>query len=148
MLAKPSITLKRHINAKPAAVFAAWTDPQKIVRWFGPQQTLLDTVKAELDVRVGGRFWVSFKTNDGEFHKVGGTYREVFAPHRLQFTWAWHSTPERESLVTVSIREDGDGSMLTLLHEQFFDQAAADGHTRGWTGTLEKLAAEFETRSS
>jgi len=114
------------------------------VRWFGPQQTLLDTVKAELDVRVGGRFWVSFNTDDGDFHKVGGTYREVFPPERLQFTWAWHSTPERESLVTVTIRPDGDGSMLTLLHEQFFDQAAADGHKRGWTGTLEKLAAEFE----
>jgi uncharacterized protein YndB with AHSA1/START domain len=144
MLAKPSVTLKRHINGKPEQVFAAWTDPQKIVRWFGPQQTLLDTVKAELDVRVGGKFWVRFNTGDGDFHKVGGTYREVFPHTRLQFSWAWHSTPERESLVTVTIREDGDGSMLTLLHEQFFDQAAADGHKRGWTGTLEKLAAEFE----
>jgi len=105
---------------------------------------LLDTVKAELDVRAGGRFWVSFNTEDGDFHKVGGTYREIFPHTRLQFTWAWHSTPERESLVTVTIREDGDGSMLTLVHEQFFDQAAAEGHERGWTGTLEKLAAEFE----
>jgi len=144
MLAKPSITLKRHLNGKPEQVFKAWTDPQKIVRWFGPQQTLLDTVKAELDVRVGGKFWVSFNTNDGDFHKVGGTYREVFPHERLQFSWAWHSTPERESLVTISIRPDGEGSMLTLLHEQFFDQAAAEGHMRGWTGTLEKLAAQFE----
>ncbi|MBX3512823.1 MAG: SRPBCC domain-containing protein [Xanthobacteraceae bacterium] len=144
MLAKPSVTLKRHIHGRPEQVFAAWTDPKKIVRWFGPQQTLLDTVKAELDVRVGGKFSVSFATDDGEFHKVGGTYREIFPPERLQFTWAWHTTPERESLVTVTIRPDGDGSMLTLLHEQFFDQAAADGHKRGWTGTLEKLAAEFE----
>ena len=46
--------------------------------------------------------------------------------------------------MTVTIRQDGDGSMLTPLHEQFFDQAAAEGHERGWTGTLEKLAAEFE----
>jgi len=95
-------------------------------------------------VRVGGSFWVSFSTDDGELHKVGGVYREVFPPERLQFTWAWHTTPERESLVTVTIRPDGDGSMLTLLHEQFFDQAAADGHKRGWTGTLEKLAAVFD----
>lgn len=143
MLAKPSVTLKRHINGKPEQIFAAWINAEKLVRWFGPQHTLLDTVKAELDVRVGGKFWVSFKTDDGDFHKVGGTYREIFPPERLQFTWAWHSTPERESLVTVTIRPDGDGSMLTLLHEQFFDQAAADGHKRGWTGTLEKLAAEF-----
>jgi uncharacterized protein YndB with AHSA1/START domain len=144
MLAKPSVTLKRHINGSPEQVFTAWTDPKKIVRWFGPQPTRVETVKAELDVRVGGRFCISFNTDDGEFHQVGGIYREVFPYERLQFSWAWHSTPERESLVTVTIRPDGGGSMLTLLHEQFFDQAAADGHTRGWTGTLEKLAAEFE----
>jgi uncharacterized protein YndB with AHSA1/START domain len=144
MLAKPSVTLKRRINGTPAQVFAAWTDPKKIVRWFGPHETLLDSVKAELDVRAGGKFSVSFATEDGEFHKVGGTYREVFPHERLQFTWAWHTTPERESLVTVTLKPDGDGTMLTLLHEQFFDQAAAEGHKRGWTGTLEKLAAEFE----
>ena len=104
MLAKPSVTLKRRINGKPAQVFAAWTDPQKIVRWFGPQQTLPDTVQAELDVRVGGKFWVGFRTEDGNFHKVGGTYREVFPHERLQFSWAWHSTPERESLEEWFVR--------------------------------------------
>lgn len=144
MLAKPSVTLKRHINGTPEQVFAAWTDAKKIVRWFGPQQTLVDTVKAEMDVRAGGKYRMSFKTDDGEYHEVGGTYRDVFPFERLQFSWAWHSTPERESLVTVTLRPDGDGTMLTLLHEQFFDQAAADGHKRGWTGTLEKLAAEFD----
>jgi len=43
------------------------------------------------------------------------------------FSWAWHSTPERESQVTISLKPDGAGTMLTLHHEQFFDQAAATG---------------------
>ena len=34
---------------------------------------------------------------------------------------------------------DGDGTLLTLSHEQFFDQAAGDGHRRGWRGALDKL---------
>ena len=33
---KPSLTLKRRLNAAPEKVFAAWTDPKKIVKWFGP----------------------------------------------------------------------------------------------------------------
>ena len=41
-------------------------------------------------------------------------------------------------------KAEGKGTLLTLKHEQFFDQAAADGHKRGWTGTLEKLAAWLE----
>ena len=58
---------------------------------------------------------------------------------RLVFSWAWHSTPERESQVTVSLSPDGDGTLLTLHHEQLFDQAARDGHERGWLGSLDKL---------
>ena len=33
---KPSLTLKRRLNAPPAKVFAAWTDPEKMKRWMGP----------------------------------------------------------------------------------------------------------------
>jgi uncharacterized protein YndB with AHSA1/START domain len=49
--------------------------------------------------------------------------------------------PERESLVTLTFKPDGDGCMLTLLHEQFFDEAARDRHNTGWTSALDKLEA-------
>jgi uncharacterized protein YndB with AHSA1/START domain len=139
MLTKPSLTLKKRLKAQPAQVFSAWTDPQKLIHWFGPNETIAGSVKADVDVRVGGRYRISFKTEDGEYHEVSGVYREVVPPSRLVFSWAWHSTPERESLVTLTIAKDGDGTMLTLHHEQFFDEKARDGHRHGWTGTLEKL---------
>jgi uncharacterized protein YndB with AHSA1/START domain len=139
MLTKPSLTLKRRIKATPTQVFRAWTDPEKIVRWFGPTETVASSVRAQVDVRPGGRYQMNFETKDGERHQVGGVYREVVPDTRLVFSWAWHSTPERESLVTVTVAKDADGSMLTLHHEQFFDDKARDGHRRGWTGTLEKL---------
>ena len=110
MLTKPSLTLKRRLKATPAQVFQAWTDPEKIVRWFGPKETAAGSVRAEVDVRPGGRYRMSFQTDDGERHQVGGVYREVVPDSRLVFTWAWHSTPERESLVTVTIVPDGDGT--------------------------------------
>jgi uncharacterized protein YndB with AHSA1/START domain len=136
---RPSLTLKRRLNAPPAKVYAAWIDPQKMMHWFGPSQTVSGSVRAELEVRVGGRFRLSFTTDDGEYHEVGGIYREVVPDVRLVFSWAWHSTPERESQVTVSLRPDGDGTWLTLQHEQLFDQAASDGHARGWSGSLDRL---------
>ena len=55
------------------------------------------------------------------------------------FSWAWHSTPERESLVTISMKPEGGGTLLTFHHEQFFDEAARDNHERGWTELLDKL---------
>ncbi len=143
MLTQPSLTLARRLNAPAAKVFEAWTDPQKIVQWFGPAPTLVDTVKADMDVRVGGHFRISFKTDDGEYHEVGGKYLEVTPNQRLVFSWAWHSTPERVSQVTVVLREEGDVTLLTLTHDKFFNEAARDGHTRGWTGTLDKLEKLF-----
>ena len=137
MSSKPALTLKRRLNAPPSKIYRAWTDAAKISRWFGPEDA--EILRAETDVRVGGRFRIVFRGPDGEEHDVGGVYREVVPNQKLVFTWAWRSTPERESLVTVALKRDGDGTLLTLLHEQFFDEAARDRHGRGWHETLDKL---------
>jgi uncharacterized protein YndB with AHSA1/START domain len=108
-----------------------------MMRWWGTKDAT--TLRAESDPRVGGRFAVAFRTPDGEEHNVSGVYREIVADEKLVFTWAWRSTPERESLVSVTIKPDGDGAMLTLRHENFFDQTARDDHEGGWTATLDRL---------
>lgn len=137
MLAKPSLTIKRRIKASPERVYRAWTDPAQITRWFGPEGA--EMLSAEADVRVGGRYRMVFRTPDGEEHDVSGSYREVTPNQKLVFTWMWRTMPERQSLVTVSLERDDDGTLLTLLHEQFFDEATRDRHRSGWSGTLDKL---------
>jgi uncharacterized protein YndB with AHSA1/START domain len=134
---KPSLTLKRRLKAPPATVFAAWTDPEKVKGWMGPGE--MKALHAECDVRVGGRYRWVMKSPNGEELDVGGVYREVIANEKLVFTWAWKSAPERESLVTVLLKPDGDGTLLTLTHEQFFDAEARDRHQSGWTGALDKM---------
>jgi uncharacterized protein YndB with AHSA1/START domain len=138
---KPSLTLKRRLNAAPEKVYGAWTDPRQIVKWFGPDSGAV--TRAEADARSGGRYTVVFHTEDGEEHHVSGLYREVVPNEKLVFTWAWRSTPERESLVTILIKPDGAGAMLTLIHEQFFDEDARDRHRFGWSGSLDKLERLF-----
>ena len=139
LVSRPSLTLKRRINAIPEKVYAAWTDPEKIARWFAPAQVKAGSVMADIDLRVGGRYRISFESADGEYSQVDGVYREVTPNARIAFSWAWHSTPERESQVTVSLQPDGSGTLLTLHHEQFFNEAARDGHARGWAELFDKL---------
>jgi uncharacterized protein YndB with AHSA1/START domain len=134
---KPSLTIKRRLNASPAKVFAAWTKPEELMKWMGPAQ--IDSVKAETDLRIGGSYHIQMRTAGGDEHNVSGDYREIVPNERLVFTWAWRSTPERVSLVTVQLKPDGDGTLMTFLHEQFFDEDARDRHNQGWTGAFDKL---------
>lgn len=137
----PSLTMKRRLNATPAEVYRAWTDPELLMRWFGPENVTMQ--EAEVDLRVGGTYRVVMLEDNGERHQVSGAYQEIVENERLAFSWAWVTTPERVSRVTVTFKQDGDGTILTLLHEQFFDEAALRGHTHGWTGSLVKLEALF-----
>jgi len=136
---KPSLTLNRHYPVAPEKVWRAWTDPQAVKRWWGP--TPGEPVSlAELDVRVGGRFRIVFGGPDGKLHECAGTYQEVVPNKKLVFTWSWpNSTPERVSVVTIVFKDLNGKTELVFKHEQLFDEAARDGHKRGWTGTLDKL---------
>lgn len=138
---KPSLTLKRRLNATPEKVFAAWIDPEKVKRWMGPEG--IEVVSAECEPRVGGRYRWIMRAPDGEVHNVSGEFREFLPNEKLVFSWAWITTPERVSQVTVKLKPDGDGTLLTLTHEQFFDEAARDHHQQGWTGCMNKLERFF-----
>jgi uncharacterized protein YndB with AHSA1/START domain len=138
-LQKPSLILVRRLEAAPARVYAAWTQPEQLMRWFGPDAG--PVVSAETDLRPGGRFRIVFRTMDGEQHDCRGTYREVVAERRLVFTWQWATLPDRQSLVTLELRPIGDGTELTLTHAQLHDEAVRDAHRQGWSGALGKLEA-------
>jgi len=112
-----------------------------MMRWWGGTNEAFRTAKT--DLRVGGRFHVGFKGDNGEQHDVSGTYKEVTPYTRLVFSWAWRTTPERESQVTIDIKPDPDGSLLTLTHEQFYDQKACDDHGVGWGLGLDQLERLF-----
>jgi uncharacterized protein YndB with AHSA1/START domain len=138
---RPSLTLTRRLRAKPERVFAAWTQAEQLAQWFGPPNMKPATVQAELDVRTGGRYRISFVRDDGEYFEAGGIYREVVPNERLVFSWAWHSTPERESLVTISFKPDNGGTLMIFHHAQFVDETARDNHQRGWNSFFDKLDA-------
>jgi uncharacterized protein YndB with AHSA1/START domain len=110
-----------------------------MTQWWGAPDTTKPAV-AETDLRVGGRFRVSFWGNNQQ-NTVSGVYREVVPNRKLCFSWAWQSTPERESLVTIELSPVTEGTMLTLTHEQFYDEQARDNHRSGWNASLDRLEA-------
>ena len=133
-----SLAIVRKLKASPQAVWRALTQPEALKQWMGPSDEF-QVLVAETDVRVGGRYHIVMKSPDGEEHDVSGVYREVVANRKLVYTWAWKSTPERESLVTIELTPAGDGTELMLKHERFADKESRDRHEQGWTGCVRRL---------
>lgn len=137
---KPALRITRRYPVAPEKVWRAWTDPQALSAWFGTGEPNSVSL-AELDLRPGGRYRIRFHMPDGEEHEVAGEYLEV-APHeRLVFSWAWRSTPDRVSLVTIAFRAEAGGTELDFRHERFVDAQARDNHVHGWGLAFEKLEA-------
>ena len=144
LAAKPSLTLTRHYPVAPEKVWRAWTDAEAVRKWWGPGPGE-PVSAAELDVRVGGRFRIVFGGSDGKAHTCAGEYQEVVPNRKLVFTWSWpNTTPERVSVVTIEFRKANEGTDLIFRHEQLFNEEARDNHKRGWTASLDKLAAYLQ----
>ena len=131
----PSVTIVRRIKASPAKVWAAITRPDQMIQWWGPDAG--PTLRADVDVRPGGRFSVVFRLLNGDEHNPTGIYREVVPERKLVFTWDLPG--ERESLVTFLLKPIDGGTELTLLHEHLPDEAERESHEQGWRGLLDKL---------
>jgi uncharacterized protein YndB with AHSA1/START domain len=128
------LELRRSLKAPVGAVYAAWTDPEEMKHWMAPSDDYRTDVTS--DFRVGGRYRIVMEAPGQETHRVGGEFREIVPLTRLVYTWAWESTPERESLVTVEFRAAGAGTEVSITHERFADRDARDRHRAGWHGCL------------
>jgi uncharacterized protein YndB with AHSA1/START domain len=133
----PSVVIVRRIKATPARIWAAITQPELMIRWWGPDAG--PTLSVVADVRPGGRFSVVFRLLNGEEHNPTGIYREVVPEKKLVFTWDLPGMPETESLVTFRLEPFDGGTELTLTHEHLPDEENRNSHEKGWSGLLDKL---------
>ncbi|MES2391062.1 MAG: SRPBCC domain-containing protein [Acidobacteriota bacterium] len=146
--AVPFVRQTRLIRASREAVYAAWTEPVILMKWWGPKG---NTCKAaELDVREGGalrivdEFPEGAKRPEGIPREVTGTgvYTEVVPGERLQFTMRASWSPENESLVTVTFRTVEGGTEIVVVQERVQAEWAW-AYEAGWASTLDKLDALY-----
>lgn len=139
------LVLKRTFRTSLDALWAAWTEKEKIEQWFGCADTA--GVNATIDLRVGGSFSYEMNHAEGNCFAAGGTYTEVTPKTRLAYTWAWKGDPEMEfgeTDVLLEFKEVGEGVELILTHSGFPTPELTGMHEHGWQGGLEKLAKLVE----
>jgi uncharacterized protein YndB with AHSA1/START domain len=149
----PFLRLERVLDASPERVFAAWTDPAVLRRWFAAEPDWT-TPEATTDVRVGGGYRLSMRDSTGIVHTIAGEYLEVDPPRRLVYTWQ----PQRHrdgspprlwvSVVSVDFVAEGSATRVVLEQRDLPDEAERASHERGRRGCLDNLARRVISQSS
>ena len=137
------LVMTRVFDAPREKVFDAWVDGKQLSKWMGPQGVTANAEVAE--GKVGGRYRIVMHIPTGDKPAVGGVYREIKRPERLVFTWTWETQHPggmsgHETLVTLTFRDVGGKTEMTMRHEGFESAESRDNHNQGWTGSFDKLA--------
>jgi len=136
--AATTLEIRRTIPAPRERVFDAWTQAKELNKWSAPSPM---TPKAEVDLRVGGRYRIVMRGPDGSEMRVGGVYRAIERPSRLVYTWKWEESPMDDTLITVEFFDRGKATEVLLRHEGLTDPESRARHEHGWNGCLDNLVA-------
>ena len=142
--AERELTLTRVFEAPRALVFKAWTEPQRLQRWWGPKG--FTNPVCEMDVRPGGAIRIVMRAPDGSEYPMTGVFREIVPPERLVFTNIAvdkAGKPLLEGLTAVTFAEAGGKTTLVLTTRAVAVVADAvrflEGMEEGWMQSLERL---------
>jgi uncharacterized protein YndB with AHSA1/START domain len=136
------IVSERVFDAPRESVFAAYTDPELIPRWWGPRGTT--TIVDQMDVRPGGAWRFVSRDSNGSETGFRGTYREVTPPERIVQTFEWEGMPGHVLVETATFEDLGGRTKVTatsLFHTpEERDGMLASGMESGLTETHDRLA--------
>jgi len=136
------IHIEREFDAPRDRVFAAYTDPELIPRWWGPRGTTAEVV--QMDTRTGGDWRFVIHNSDGSQTGFRGTYREVSAPERIVQTFEWDGMPGYVSLETATFEDLGDRTRLVAT-TVFYTTEERDGMLEsGMEGGMNETFQRFD----
>lgn len=156
------VDVVREFNAPAGRVWAAWTEPDDLRRWWGPAG--FTCPRAEADVRPGGRILVTMRAPEEwggfEQHSTWNiTELEPLRHIRYVFNFADADgnriTPTEAGIPAVGVPEDGHHEVMltdlgdgrTRLHmteRGYGTQEARDMSQSGLEQCLDKMAALVE----
>jgi uncharacterized protein YndB with AHSA1/START domain len=149
------LVLERIVDVPPQLVWAAWTTPDHIKKWFTPVPW--QTVDCEIDLRPGGIFRTVMRSPEGQDFPNVGCYLEIVDGEKLVWTGALGpgyrpaSLPPEVPVFTaiISLEPHGSGTKYTahVMHrdEEGRKKHEAMGFHTGWGKALDQLVALVKT---
>lgn len=150
---RPGLALTRVFDAPRELVFKAWTEPERLRRWWGPKG--FTTPFCSMDLREGGVFLYCMRSPEGRDFWGRGVFREIVAPERLVLAMSFADAegnavpathygmgPEwpPEALLTVAFEGEAGKTRVSLRYEGVPPGPEGDGTRQGWAEMLDGLA--------
>jgi len=150
------LVITRVFDAPREVVFKAWTDPERLMRWWGP--TGFTTPSFTVDLRIGGVLHYCMRSPEGQDFWGIGVYREIVPPERIVYTdsfadaqgdpvppsrYGMSASHPAESLVTVLITERQGKTKVALRQTVPDSVQEREAMERGWTEMLGRLADDL-----
>jgi len=150
---KSELIITRIFDAPRELAWKAWTEPEWLKKWWGPQYFTAPVIKN--DLRVGGTYLYCMRSPEGKGYWGTGVYREIVPNERLVLTdsfadekgkvvpAAYYGLGEDyplELLVTVTLEAIGNKTKMVLKHEGVPEGQIKDLTRAGWSGSFDKLA--------
>jgi uncharacterized protein YndB with AHSA1/START domain len=153
------LVLERVVDVAPERVFAAWTRPELMKRWFTPKPW--ETTAAAIDLRPGGVFSTTMRGPDGTESSGDGCILEVVENRRLVWTSAmgpgYRPLSQAEAAAApflftavITMEPEGAGTRYraVAIHS---DEAGARAHEQmgfhtGWGMALDQLVELMRNR--
>lgn len=149
------LTIDRFIDAPPATVWMAWSQPEHLAQWWIPAPIECKVVK--LDLRPGGGFETQMRQGDGNFQPhLEACFLEAVPETRLVFTTAlaegWQPIEPWLTLTAIiSFEPERSGTRYSarVMHKTPADARKHEelGFHEGWGTTIGQLAAFVEKLS-
>ena len=139
-----ALEITRTFDASAEDLFDAWTDPEQVAQWYGPEGFAKSDIHT-FEAKKGGKYSLTMNAPDGKKHKLVGEFKVFERPRKLAFTWQWaeggkNNMGGAETLVTVELKPVGKKTEMSFRHEGFANEEAKESHNKGWSSSFNKLA--------
>ena len=153
------LVINRIFDAPRVKVWKAWTDPERVKRWWGPKGFTAPVIK--IDFRVGGKYLYCMRSPEGQDFWSTGVYREIVEPERIVCTdsladekgnvvpatsYGMSAVFPLEFQVTVTFEEHEGNTKMTLRHVGIPEGQMSDWAKAGWNESFDKLAESLKVK--
>lgn len=140
------ILITRIFDAPRERVFAAWTDPDQVAAWYGPEHFDTPRENVHIDLRVGGRWELTMvQRGTGTEYPLRYEIVELVEPELIVLRcppMPGMGLPEG-TLTRIELHDHGDKTRMTLSDGPY-PRDAGDRAEAGWNGAFDKLAVLLE----